>query len=346
MDTLEQVRRRGDREERMLQELPPEIKKIMGFSNPRMVEYDALDAYERDQNDMSWMGARYTDCWYTDLPSMSETDHMYLNVRRLDNLSVADQQAYLARVIRSGDVSRMQDALLTYEALVRKHWHGEDHTFERETRLKESDPETIRAFNDIVAQVNREFPRMRDENDIEALKVFYHQMDALVRREWKYDREITEAFFHDKLNGKVLVDCGGNRDTMLSFAKKFGVKTYINVDKHVYTDDVEVENVEGITVIRVGMDMLQFLAQLSPGSVSITMNGIDSELITNPLYHKALAEEIERVVADGGIIFGSNSTALKVISENIFDIDSWKSDKHSRLDPVIANARVHIFAAA
>lgn len=339
-------------EQQKTSELPPEIQGIMRFQNPRMDEYRALDTHERATNDLSSMETTFTHSWYGDhlpLPAMPEKDNLILRRTLLDFQCAQDQQSQLSAAINSGDTSGIWP-LLTYEELVRQYWHGQNHEFELATILKESDPETVNEFNKIVATFNADLARIQEENDIEAVKNCHQEIEKLLKRELKYDTKITEAFFREKLEGKILVDCGGRYGSMGGFAKKFGVKIYINVDKHAVPEGkIWVRELDGMTEIDCGMDMLSFLAQLQPGSVSITINGIDSNLIANPDYHSALAHEIARVVADDGIVFGANSTALEMCSKNVFDLDAIMAGKPARLDPVVSKVndyeRLRIFTA-
>ena len=337
-------------EQLKIQELPPDIQSIMGFQNPRIAEYETLDTREKTRNDLSSMGAEFTQSWYTNLPAMPEKDNLFLRRRLLDFQSSQEQQLRLSAVIKSGDASGLWWPLSTYEELVREYWHGEDHSYELARILKESDPKTVDEFNATVARFNTDLDRIREENDVKAVEKCYREIEALLRKELRYDTKITESFFREKLGGKILVDCGGNHDKMQLFAKKFGVKTYINVDKHVFPNgQIKTIEFDGMTVIHCGMDMLNFLAQLQSGSVSVTINGIDSHLIINPEYHAALAHEIERVVADDGIIFGVQSTALEMIAKNVFDLDAIMAGKPSRLDPVVSKTtdyeKLRIFTA-
>lgn len=330
-------------------ELPPEIQDITGFQNPRMDEYMALDAREKATNDMSSMDAAFTQSWYENLPEMPERDNLILRKTLLDFQCAEDQQSQLLAAVNSGDTSGIWP-LLTYEKLVKQYWRGQDHEFELATILKESDPETVNEFNATVEAFNGDLARIKEENDMEAVERCHKKIENLLKRKLKYDTKITEAFFHEKLKGKILVDCGGNYDKMKAFAKKFGAKVYVNVDKHVYPEgQISTIEFDDMTIVHCGMDMLNFIAQLQPGSVNITINGIDSNLITNPDYHSALAHEIARVVADDGIVFGANSTALEMCSKNVFDLDAIMAGKPARLDPVVSKVndyeRLRIFTA-
>lgn len=59
-------------------------------------------------------------------------------------------------------------------------------------------------------------------------------------------------------------------------------------------------------LVMVQSDMLDFIARMPDNSGNFTLNGIDTYIIDLPVYHKALADELERVTAVGGIIFGDH----------------------------------------
>lgn len=138
--------------------------------------------------------------------------------------------------------------------------------------------------------------------------------------------EVTRDFFRGRLEGRVLVDCGGNRDdTMLQFAKDYGASMYINVDRFLPYSVEErflgrfpgrVEMVDGMQIVRVNGDMLCFLARLQPGTVNVVINGINDSLIENLLYHHALLDEIGRVVGPNGLFFGYDSVVLDLVASN------------------------------
>jgi hypothetical protein len=132
------------------------------------------------------------------------------------------------------------------------------------------------------------------------------------------DRE----FFKDKLSGNVLIDLGGGRvPAMRHFAKNYGAKAFINVERFLpdrfpvdptvdLTDALRTEKEKDMDMLVVKADMLDFVSKLPDNFANFTINGIDSVIIEDQNYHHALAQELARATRPGGIIFGMCSDAL------------------------------------
>ena len=113
-------------------------------------------------------------------------------------------------------------------------------------------------------------------------------------------------FFQEKLKGDILIDLGGGRGTnMKYFARTFGVRTYIDVERYLSKDlpvdpfkdlsEKFVDQPENMQILVVQADMLDFISRF---------------VIEDPEYHYALAKELVRTTKKGGIVFGINSDAL------------------------------------
>ncbi|KKT20830.1 MAG: hypothetical protein UW05_C0026G0006 [Candidatus Giovannonibacteria bacterium GW2011_GWC2_43_8] len=128
-------------------------------------------------------------------------------------------------------------------------------------------------------------------------------------------------FFQEKLKVDILIDLGGGRGTnMKYFARTFGVRTYIDVERYLSKDlpvdpfkdlsEKFVDQPENMQILVVQADMLDFISRLPDNFANFNLNGIDSLVIEDPEYHYALAKELVRTTKKGGIVFGINSDAL------------------------------------
>ncbi len=143
------------------------------------------------------------------------------------------------------------------------------------------------------------------------------------------EKERIEAisFLKERLHGKVLVNLGaGVYGSMQSLARESGTTTCIEIDNFFPEDatdsspsvDLSPNKKNGeMQIVTVKSDMLDFLSRLPDESACITINGIDEEIIKNKDYHRALIEEIKRVLPKGGIVFGRNSSCLYLVSESL-----------------------------
>ncbi len=142
------------------------------------------------------------------------------------------------------------------------------------------------------------------------------------------ERQEALSYFKKKLKGKILINLGaGSYHAMINFAKESGVKVYIEVDKFFpENEDIPLNSSvdlslgdknENMQIVTVKSDMLDFLSRIPNESVCIVINGIDGDLIKNNEYHKALIKEFKRVIPNGEIVFGRNSTSLGLISQGV-----------------------------
>lgn len=76
-----------------------------------------------------------------------------------------------------------------------------------------------------------------------------------------------------------------------------------------YTDFIPAERRQDYS-FRKGIDMLHFLATLPDGYGNFTMNGIDSNVISNSEYLRYTLHHLDRCTPPGGVVFGANSPFL------------------------------------
>jgi len=154
--------------------------------------------------------------------------------------------------------------------------------------------------------------------------------------------EKVRDYFKKKLFDQILVDVGGggSNQVMRNLAKKFGVKTYINVDiahggklaphiakhKEPQVNDFwqlpPEERTKPMDEYLVTADMLDFVARLPNNSCNFALNGIELEVLSlgqpelGTEYGKALFAEIVRATKVDGTIFG--------VESEIWDIDDQR----------------------
>jgi len=154
-------------------------------------------------------------------------------------------------------------------------------------------------------------------------------------------------FFEQKLKGDILIDLGGGDSrTIHEMADIVGVKTYINVDVGSDNDPyaghpMPAENYWRLSneqreipmeAMDVYDDMLDFVSRLPDNSSNFILNGIDSYVLKNEEYRKALFKELVRATKEGGVLFGfesdiwQNDPRLKSVAEEFgLDTKSWGS---------------------
>lgn len=131
----------------------------------------------------------------------------------------------------------------------------------------------------------------------------------------------TIDLFKEHLSGDVLVDLGaGSEKVMEELSKKFGVRTYVKVDKFyklqssmtIAGTDIAYKELEAdrLHLITVNSDMLDFISRVRDNSGSFVLNGIDDYVINSVKYQEMLAREIIRATRSKGIIFGINSDSV------------------------------------
>lgn len=148
----------------------------------------------------------------------------------------------------------------------------------------------------------------------------------------KKDYETLDRLLREHLQDSVLIDLGaGSGHFVKQIARKYKVGTYILVDRDSGHEPSEppnpqtaISNVqfEDQQRISVKADMLDFIARLRPNALNFTLNGIDRIIIDNIKYHEALAQELLRVAQKGSLIFGVDSHALEILSEEAETEDS------------------------
>jgi hypothetical protein len=184
--------------------------------------------------------------------------------------------------------------------------------------------------------------------DVMAYGLLVKPEEVIKNKKYIQKKEEVRAFLKDKLKGKILVDLGsgmgfirgalmpeswGGKSSMQKIAQELNASVCIGVDKYTYNCECAIgkptdpsvdlarkeEVEEGTQTVLVSADMLDFLSRLPDSSVCITINGVDSRVIKNEEYHRALAKEIERVVGKNGVVFGVNSSSLSIINRAIKD---------------------------
>lgn len=167
--------------------------------------------------------------------------------------------------------------------------------------------------------------------------------------------------FDEALPESVLCDLGGYNGNMESVAASRNASLFINVDKYPggLRDATPIDATAGTfsrrdyvspisrtvivpgihNVIDVRADMLDFVSRLKDVSTNFTINGIDSDLIPVPEYHRAVAREMLRATKRNGIIFGNSSFS---VFENIFNLIQENQELRAEFS-VISDGRAAVF---
>ncbi len=158
----------------------------------------------------------------------------------------------------------------------------------------------------------------------------------------KLPSEIVELF-KTSLSESTLCDLGSAGAKMDWLASAYNASLYISVDKFPNglrevgepidptIARMEIRRVRDMSntnsdekfpdlplpTLHIRADMLDFLSRLKNSSANVVINGIDGDIIPPEEYHQALAVELLRVVKDGGLIFGNNSTCLGILRRMI-----------------------------
>lgn len=128
--------------------------------------------------------------------------------------------------------------------------------------------------------------------------------------------EMMQRFFKEHIYQHVLIDVGGGQTSfsyMRHLAQACKASAYINVDRfrHLGEPDPfrpqEEKTIGDFYEAEVTADMLDFVARMKDNSAIFAINGVDSTIIGDPEYDKALAQELVRATCKGGIIFGFES---------------------------------------
>ncbi len=117
------------------------------------------------------------------------------------------------------------------------------------------------------------------------------------------------SFFSSVLGGHLLTDLGSGKESfMRSFARRFGVKLFLEVDlAYRKSEGMSPDTDDTLQIIRTQEDMLRAVALMPDSCSNFTINGIGLELITSREYHAALAHELVRATQPHGVIFGFGS---------------------------------------
>lgn len=182
--------------------------------------------------------------------------------------------------------------------------HERQHRIRREQANDEHDPLGLLTYaNPRFDEYRRLASRSRSiPSDVEYSVVLTKWLEKMANPKIQEQRE----FFRQHLAGQTLIDLGGGyRFALQEFAEECKAARYVVVD--VFGDARSFTTKTGMQVASYRMDMLEFVARLQPGSVNVVSNGIDSSIIRSAAYHRALAEEVERVLPSGGLVFGYGS---------------------------------------
>ena len=128
----------------------------------------------------------------------------------------------------------------------------------------------------------------------------------------------------------TVVDLGAGPQSygnVLYAARVLSARAYIGIDTALPADS-PIREIDGIKEILVRDDMLLGLSRVNTESANITINGID--WMWGGKYVEAIANEIERTVKPGGIVFGIGSEGFsqKILpSRKCFERVELTSDK-------------------
>ncbi len=190
----------------------------------------------------------------------------------------------------------------------------------------------IAEYRELMRQNQQEGSRMEDGFAMQWSEILYNPGSNDSQVNYNPSRwEVARDYFKEKLSGGVLIDVGGNTgnqiDTMRAFAKKFGARTYIDVDlmnggppdpftavranESQYLELPPEERIGAMDEYLVTADMLDFVSRLPDNSCNFAENGIDQYILgtgrNGTEYGKALFREMIRATRVGGIIFGIES---------------------------------------
>ena len=145
-----------------------------------------------------------------------------------------------------------------------------------------------------------------------------------------YDKEniLYWETLKSKIAGKILIDLGAGeeKNDLRNLANELGATTYVRVDAFnpwtgegsQYNTDTKKDLSKGemigeTQIVTIKDDMLDFLSRLPEDQrICFVINGITEDIAAVPAYHRKLLHEIERVLSPGNIVFGKNSTVLRI----------------------------------
>lgn len=121
------------------------------------------------------------------------------------------------------------------------------------------------------------------------------------------------------LGGGILLDIGGGgHPKIASTAEEWGVKTYVDIDV-LPENQVHIPYSSQIDSFHLQGDILREISKIRSQCSHVIINGIDYEIIFDTghekeakhphAYHRRTAEEVVRILPEGGLVFGVNSDA-------------------------------------
>lgn len=135
-------------------------------------------------------------------------------------------------------------------------------------------------------------------------------------------------FLRKHLADKVLVSLGAVKTPLAEALAETPPKVVINVDR--YDDRIGPREAPldpySVTTIKhepdsavewnVKADMLDFVSRLPDNSVNLQLDGIDTVIIDYEPYHRALAQELIRVLRTGGVLLGNHVDAFDEVTRD------------------------------
>lgn len=172
-------------------------------------------------------------------------------------------------------------------------------------------------YREIIDRVNNQRTDVEWEEDLQTnfADNIYRE---LAQEQEKADEQLKQQLL-EGVEGQVLLDLGGGGISSEMIAEKLKAKALVCVNKHLFSSSEEEDPSEDLThgsksgdtqVITIKADMLDLLSRMPDNSVSVMVNGIDTEIINDEEYILALAKEIVRTLSSKGVVFGVNSTVL------------------------------------
>ncbi|MFA4852106.1 MAG: hypothetical protein WC924_02230 [Candidatus Gracilibacteria bacterium] len=144
---------------------------------------------------------------------------------------------------------------------------------------------------------------------------------VLWRNLLKEDQVFAIEFFRQHLSGQNLIDLGGGTGSMGEVATGLNSGVYVNVERAPFESSeitnplvpIFSESKNNFLQMGVHSDMLDFVSRMKDSVGNFTINGIDTIIVNDMHYNRALAHEMIRATRKGGLIFGTSSDALVYI---------------------------------
>jgi len=184
--------------------------------------------------------------------------------------------------------------------------------------LPEKDSKIVTTLHDVLnlkrelSESYKDLIRKQEERDFYLPQEFSEHWGRFFKEPDDFPN--TYKLFTERLVGNLLIDVGGGSGYS-DFAHKFGAATYINVDRDIGSKEtppnplvaLDDKIVDGLHILDVKSDMLDFVSHVKDDSANFMLNGIDICVIDDVEYHKALALELARATKPGGLVFGVDS---------------------------------------